>query len=85
MNQSLTQQHIFPLQDADLLYLTGITQPAVAILGDAEEHDGLFHVVVPPINPDRVRWEGIRITPEAAMDVFQADDAYEATEVVMIG
>lgn len=70
-------------QDADLLYLSGISQPAIAILGDAETHGGLFHIVLPAANPERQRWEGPRINPDAAVALFDADDAYDMTEVVL--
>lgn len=70
-----------PTQDADLLYLTGITQPALALVGDAATHDGLFLLFLPENRPERELWDGARMTPDAAVGLFDADDAYTIDEV----
>ncbi len=70
-------------QSGDFLYLTGISQSgALAAItagsGGSAPHFTLF---TPSIEPERERWDGARLRPEAAAEVFGADEAYPTTEV----
>jgi hypothetical protein len=63
---------------ADFLYLTGVAQPyAVAVL-DANRQYSLFVA-----DPDawREQWDGQRLSPEAALEVFGADQAFPLSMV----
>ena len=40
-----------------------------------------FTLFTPPSLPERDRWDGARMRPEAAAEVFGADEAYPSTEV----
>jgi hypothetical protein len=63
---------------ADFLYLTGVAQPyAVAVL-DANRQYSLFVA-----DPDawREQWDGQRLSPEAALKVFGADQAFPLSMV----
>ncbi len=64
-----------------MLYLTGVTQPAVALIGDAATHDGLYILFLPENRPERELWDGSHMTPDAAVGFFDADDAYAVDEV----
>ncbi|KAF2139370.1 uncharacterized protein K452DRAFT_352618 [Aplosporella prunicola CBS 121167] len=64
-------------QDADFFYLTGFDEPeALAIIektGPEDEH--LFHLYVRPKDPRAELWDGARSGVQAALDVFNADEA----------
>ncbi len=65
--------------DADLLYLTGYTEPeAVAVL--CPGHDAPFTLFVRPRDPAAERWTGVRGGVEAA-ERFGADAAYPLAEM----
>jgi len=77
-------------QDADFLYLTGITQPSFAVIhkqqgpGDgpaADPGDHRFVLFVPAPNKERERWDGVPLREGVARDVFGADDVYTVTEM----
>ena len=62
-------------QDSDFYYLTGFTEPAVAVLSP---HDGehRFTLFVRPRDPERETWNGPRAGVEGALERFGADAAY---------
>ena len=70
-------------QSGDFLYLTGITQSGLlaAITARGEGVAPRFTLFTPPSLPERDRWDGARMRPEAAAEVFGADEAYPSTEV----
>jgi Xaa-Pro aminopeptidase len=66
--------------DSELFYLTGITQPdIVAVVRDREEKG--YVLFVPPKDPDAERWSGPRPGPEAAKELFGADEVYPLSEL----
>lgn len=67
--------------DADLLYLTGYTEPeAVAVLCPSDDK-APFTLFVRPRDPDVERWTGMRGGVEAARERFGADAAYPIGEL----
>jgi Xaa-Pro aminopeptidase len=62
-------------QDSDFFYLTGFTEPGVAVL---TPHDGehRFTLFVRPRDPERETWNGPRAGVEGALERFGADAAY---------
>ena len=69
-------------QDADFLYLTGITQQAVAIISAPSLPElARYTLFVPNASLERERWDGASLNCEAAVRVFGADDAYPVSEV----
>ncbi|KAI9864229.1 MAG: hypothetical protein M1824_005624 [Vezdaea acicularis] len=66
-------------QDSDFFYLTGFTEPeATAIIektGSGGQH--VFHLFLRPKDPVAQIWEGARSGLQAALDVFNADEAEE--------
>lgn len=67
-------------QDADFLYLTGITQPGAVALITAGQGDMVLFVTDP--DETRERWDGARCSAAAATDVFGAVAAYPMSEVL---
>ena len=67
--------------NSDFLYLTGFTEPdAVAVLiPDHPEHPYLLFV--PPRDPDKEVWTGIRAGTEGAQRDFGADKAYSLEDL----
>ena len=67
-------------QDSDFFYLTGFTEPGVAVL---TPHDGdhRFTLFVRPRDPERETWNGPRAGIEGALERFGADAAYPLEEV----
>ena len=70
-------------QSGDFLYLTGVTQSGLvaAITAGSGTAAPSFTLFTPPSLPERDRWDGARMRPEAAAEVFGADEAYPSTEV----
>ncbi|KAL6771209.1 ICP55 [Auxenochlorella protothecoides x Auxenochlorella symbiontica] len=66
-------------QDADFLYLTGITQPGAVALITAGQGDMVLFVTDP--DETRERWDGARCSAAAATDVFGAVAAYPMSEL----
>jgi Xaa-Pro aminopeptidase len=62
-------------QDSDFFYLTGFTEPGVAVL---TPHDGehRFTLFVRPRDPERETWNGPRSGVDGALERFGADAAY---------
>src|SRR3954471_60525 len=62
-------------QDSDFFYLTGFTEPGVAVL---TPHDGehRFTLFVRPRDPERETWNGPRAGVDGALEGFGADAAY---------
>ncbi len=73
-------EHIFR-QDSDFYYLTGFNEPeAIAVFAPHhEEHQ--FILFVPPKDPEKETWTGIRAGIEGAQSEFGADIAYPITEL----
>ncbi|HVG45969.1 MAG TPA: aminopeptidase P N-terminal domain-containing protein [Longimicrobium sp.] len=67
-------------QDSDFFYLTGFTEPGVAVL---TPHDGdhRFTLFVRPRDPERETWNGPRAGVEGALERFGADAAYPLEEL----
>jgi Xaa-Pro aminopeptidase len=67
-------------QDSDFFYLTGFTEPGVAVL---TPHDGdhRFTLFVRPRDPERETWNGPRAGVEGALERFGADAAYPLDEL----
>jgi len=67
-------------QDSDFFYLTGFTEPGVAVL---TPHDGdhTFTLFVRPRDPERETWDGPRAGVEGAVERFGADAAYPLDEL----
>lgn len=67
-------------QDSDFFYLTGFTEPGVAVLTphDAEHRFTLF---VRPRDPERETWNGPRAGVEGARALYGADAAYPLEEI----
>lgn len=64
--------------DADLLYMTGLQQPAsLAVV----QHTGQLTLFVPDKDTWRETWDGQKLNPEAGVEVFRADEAYSMSEV----
>jgi Xaa-Pro aminopeptidase len=65
----------------DLYYLTGFPEPgALAVIGS---RDGAPHLTLftRPRDPERETWDGPRLGPERARELFGADDAYPIHEL----
>lgn len=63
-------------QNNDLFYLTGWDEPdSVCILEKpkADPTSAIFHMIVPPSNPEKELWEGERTGVEGVRDIFNAD------------
>lgn len=65
-------------QDADFMYLTGIAQPQSIAVIDCHSKLTLF---VPDSDPWREQWDGSRVNVNAAIDFFNADEAYTISEM----
>ncbi|KAL9603796.1 MAG: hypothetical protein Q9219_000905 [cf. Caloplaca sp. 3 TL-2023] len=70
-------------QNSDFFYLTGFNEPeAVAVVGkSATEDDHVFHLFVRAKDPRLEQWEGSRSGPQAAVDVFNADESGDIKDV----
>ena len=67
--------------DSELFYLTGMVEPgALAVLRPGGEN-GDFVLFVHPRDQEAERWSGARLGPDAAGQVFGADQVYDITEV----
>ncbi|KZF21111.1 putative metallopeptidase family M24 [Xylona heveae TC161] len=70
-------------QDSNFFYLTGFNEPeALAIIektGPGPEH--IFHLYVRPKDPRAEQWEGARSGVQAALDVFNADEAGDINQL----
>ncbi len=77
---------IAPPQSGDFLYLTGVTQSGLvaAITAGSGTAAPRFTLFTPPSLPERDRWDGARMRPEAAAEVFGADEAYPSAEVLTL-
>lgn len=73
-------------QDPDFLYLTGFNEPeALAVIGqDATGHDHTFHLYVREKDPKAEMWDGARSGTQAALDVFNADETGDITDIKRI-
>lgn len=61
-------------QNTDLFYLSGWNEPDTVIAVEVDaNHEMTFHMVVPPKNPHKDKWEGDKSGLEGAYDVFNAD------------
>jgi Xaa-Pro aminopeptidase len=66
--------------DSELFYLTGCVDPGVVAVFRASEEDG-YVIFVPRRDPKAEVWSGPRPGPEAAKEVFGADQAYSLDEM----
>ncbi|KAI9803584.1 MAG: hypothetical protein M1825_001927 [Sarcosagium campestre] len=70
-------------QASNFFYFTGFNEPdAVAIIertGDLEEH--VFHLFLRPKDPRAELWDGARSGIQAALDVFNADEAQDISDL----
>ena len=67
--------------DSDLFYLTGVVEPrALAILRPGGDN-GDFVLFVQPRDEEAERWNGARMGPERAAEIFGADQVYDIGEV----
>jgi len=80
-------------QDADFLYLTGITQQAFMVLrcpsaGKIKAAHSLpdpkFTLFIPAPNPEKERWDGVPLRADAALNVFGADEVFTTNEMPAI-
>ena len=68
-------------QNSDFFYLTGFHEPeALAVLIPGHP-DGDYHLFVRPRDRDQEIWNGYRAGVEGARERFQADQAYELSEI----
>ncbi|ODV98167.1 hypothetical protein PACTADRAFT_83490 [Pachysolen tannophilus NRRL Y-2460] len=66
-------------QNTDFYYLTGWNEPdSICILEKPTNNleDVIFHLVVPPKNPNAEQWEGNRTGIEGAKEIFNADQVF---------
>ncbi|XP_066936897.1 xaa-Pro aminopeptidase 3-like [Clytia hemisphaerica] len=64
-------------QDVDFLYLTGLNEPnAIAVLELAPPNEMDFLLFVQPKDPKRELWDGAVAGERAAVDYFNADEAF---------
>lgn len=71
-------------QDADFLYLTGITQQGVLVLqtsGAQSNYEHKFTLFLPPANPEKEMWDGATLGFAAAAAHFGADAVHPTHEV----
>jgi intermediate cleaving peptidase 55 len=70
-------------QDPDFLYLTGFLEPeALAVIGkDSTGTDHIFHLYVREKDTKAERWDGARSGTQAALDVFNADETGDISNV----
>ncbi|KAF7511192.1 hypothetical protein GJ744_005089 [Endocarpon pusillum] len=63
-------------QDPDFFYLTGFNEPeALAVIGKASSNDDhIFYLYVREKDPKAEIWDGARSGTQAALDVFNADE-----------
>lgn len=73
-------------QDPDFLYFTGFNEPeALAVIGkDASGQDHTFHLYVREKDPRAELWEGARSGTQAAIDVFNADETGDISNIKRI-
>jgi Xaa-Pro aminopeptidase len=67
-------------QDSDFFYLTGFTEPGVAVLTPHDDEHRLT-LFVRPRDPERETWNGPRAGVEGALEHFGADAAYPLDEL----
>ena len=63
-------------QNNDLFYLTGWDEPDSVCILEKPKSDptsAIFHMIVPPSNPEKELWEGERTGVEGVRDIFNAD------------
>ncbi|KAL1625993.1 aminopeptidase [Neofusicoccum ribis] len=70
-------------QDPDFFYLTGFNEPeALAVIEkNASGDDHVFHLYVRPKDARAEMWDGARSGVQAALDVFNADEAGAVKEI----
>ncbi len=67
-------------QDSDFYYLTGFEEPeALLVLSGSSEQP--FTLFLRPKDPERERWDGFRLGPEAALSVLGANQAFAIGEL----
>jgi hypothetical protein len=72
-------------QDPDFLYLTGFDEPeALCIIDKRDGDDPVFRMLVREKDSRAEMWEGARSGVQAAMDVFNADDAADIARLPVL-
>lgn len=66
---------------SDVVYLSGFEEPEAVLLFAPGHEDGEFVMFVPPRDPERETWDGVRYGTEGATSVFGADAAYSLDEL----
>ncbi|KAE9974435.1 hypothetical protein EG328_003821 [Venturia inaequalis] len=68
-------------QDPDFFYLTGFNEPEALAVIDKTSSDPIFHLFVRPKDPKAELWDGARSGEQAALDVFNADEAQDINKM----
>ncbi|TLD32421.1 putative xaa-pro dipeptidase app protein [Venturia nashicola] len=70
-------------QDPDFFYLTGFNEPeALAVIDpDKRSSETIFHLFVRPKDAKAALWDGARSGEQAALDVFNADEAKDINKI----
>lgn len=66
-------------QNPDFFYLSGFLEPEAALIIEKpseKPEDVVFHMFVPPKDPQAELWGGARTGEQGAIDFFNADEAY---------
>lgn len=66
---------------SDVVYLSGFEEPETVLLFAPGHPDGEFVMFVPPRDPERETWDGVRYGVEGATSVFGADAAFSIEEI----
>ncbi|ODQ63238.1 hypothetical protein NADFUDRAFT_62710 [Nadsonia fulvescens var. elongata DSM 6958] len=76
-------------QNPDFFYLSGWVEPESIMViekgSSSSDQDVVFHIFVPPKDPRIELWEGARTGIDAAIDFFNADQAYSNSPNVVNG
>lgn len=65
---------------SDLYFLTGLTEPEAILVLTPGHDEGDLHLFVQPKDPLREQWEGTRIGPQGAINLFGADQGHSVDD-----
>ncbi|KAF2669850.1 putative metallopeptidase family M24 [Microthyrium microscopicum] len=68
-------------QNTDFFYLTGFQEPEAVAIIDKRSSEPVFHLLVREKDAQAELWEGARSGTQAAMDVFNADESGDVTQL----
>lgn len=68
-------------QDSNFFYLTGFNEPEALAVIEKNNGQSIFHLFVRPKDPKAELWEGSRSGIQAALDVFNADEAGDVDRI----